>query len=131
MYGLALGLGAFALQWMQYQYQVRVFSIEIYVVVIALAFTALGIWAGRRLTPTRRASIFERNEAALRSLGMTAREYTVLELVAKGQSNKQIARTLGISPNTIKTHMTNLFQKLNAARRIEAVQKARDLSLIP
>lgn len=130
-YGLILGVCAFALQWLQFQHQTRLFSTQAYVVVIALVFAILGIWAGRRLTPSPKANPFRKNEAALKSLGVTVREYAVLELIAKGQSNKQIARSLGISPNTIKTHIANLFQKLDASRRIQAVQKARDLALIP
>lgn len=131
IYGLILGVSAFALQWLQLQHAVRLLPIEIYVIIIALAFTALGIWAGRRLTPNQAPTPFEKNEVALKALGVTAREFEVLVVLAKGQSNKQIARSLGISPNTVKTHITNLFQRLSATQRLELVQKARELQLIP
>ena len=65
------------------------------------------------------------------SLGLTGQEMKVLEKLAEGQSNKEIARILGLSPNTVKTHIANLFAKLEVARRTEAVAKARDLHLIP
>lgn len=130
-YAVALAVGAFVLQWLQYQYVVRAFAPEIYVVLIALGFTGLGIWAGYRLTPKTAAAPFERNDAAIKSLGLTDRELTMLERLAAGDANKEIARTLDISPNTVKTHIANLFQKLEVQRRTQAIQKARELRLIP
>ncbi|MBP6010867.1 MAG: response regulator transcription factor [Alphaproteobacteria bacterium] len=130
-YALALAAGAFVLQWLQYQYVVRAFAPEIYVVLIALGFTGLGIWAGYRLTPKTVAAPFERNDAAIKSLGLTDRELTMLERLAAGDANKEIARALDISPNTVKTHIANLFQKLEVQRRTQAIQKARELRLIP
>ena len=69
--------------------------------------------------------------AALKSLGVTEREFAVLELLAAGRSNKEIARDLGVSPNTIKTHILHLFEKLQVQRRTQAIQKARELRLVP
>lgn len=131
LYALALAAGAFVLQWIQYQYIVRVFAPELYIGLIALAFTGLGIWAGNRLTPRTVAPAFERNDAAIRSLGLTERELTMLERLAAGDANKEIARALDISPNTVKTHIANLFQKLEVQRRTQAIQKARELRVIP
>lgn len=131
LYGLALAAGAFVLQWLEYKYVARAFAPEIYVMLIALGFTGLGIWAGTRLTPKTIAGPFERNEAALKALGLTERELTMLERLAAGDANKEIARTLDISPNTVKTHIANLFQKLEVQRRTQAIQKARELRLIP
>jgi len=131
VYAAALAFGAFLLQWLEYKYVTRAFATEIYVVLIALAFTGLGIWAGYRLTPKTVAPLFERNEAARKSLGLTDREFEVLERLAAGDANKEIARTLDVSPNTIKTHIANLFQKLEVERRTQAIQKARELRLIP
>jgi len=74
---------------------------------------------------------FEVNEKALINLGVTRREYMVLLALANGHSNKQIARDLGISPNTVKTHIANLYTKLDVSGRMNAVSVARDLSLIP
>ncbi len=131
LYALALAGGAFVLQWIQYQYIVRVFAPELYIGLVALAFTGLGIWAGNRLTPKTVAGPFERNEAALKALGLTEREVTMLERLAAGDANKEIARALDISPNTVKTHIANLYQKLEVQRRTQAIQKARELRLIP
>ncbi|HWA31500.1 MAG TPA: response regulator transcription factor [Rhizomicrobium sp.] len=130
IYALALAAGAFALDWLRYAYVTRLFATEYYVGFIALGFTALGIWAGYRLTPRTVSPAFERNDAALKALGVTDREFAVLELLAGGQSNKEIARTLAISPNTVKSHILRLFEKLGAQRRTQAVQKAKELGLI-
>jgi len=131
LYALALAAGAFALQWLEYKYVTRVFAPEIYVVLIALGFTALGVWAGYRLTQKPAAAAFERNHAAIKSLGLTEKECQVLEFLAAGHANKEIARLLDVSPNTVKTHIANLFQKLEVERRTQAVQKAREMKLLP
>ncbi len=131
IYGAALAAAAFALQQLEYRHFTRAFATEIYIVLIALAFTALGVWAGRRLTGSAPAAPFARNEAALKSLGVTDREYDVLALLAEGLANKEIARRLDVSPNTVKTHVARLYTKLEVVRRTQAVQKARDLALIP
>jgi DNA-binding CsgD family transcriptional regulator len=130
LYALALALAAAALNWLEYRYFVRAFSTEIYIALLALGFTALGIWAGAKLTPRPAAGPFARNEAAIRSLGLTARECQILALLASGQSNKQMARSLGISPNTIKTHVARVYGKLAVQKRMQAVEKARMLSVI-
>lgn len=131
LYALGLAAGAFALQWLQYNYLVRVFSTEIYIGLIALAFAGLGVWAGMRLARRPPSATFEKNTAAIASLGITLREQEVLGLLAAGKSNKEIADKLGISPNTVKTQVASLYQKLEVQRRTQAVQKARELALIP
>lgn len=131
LYALGLAAGAFALQWLQYNYLVRVFSTEIYIGLIAVAFAALGVWAGMRLARRPASATFEKNSAAIASLGITPREQEVLALLAAGKSNKEIAGKLGISPNTVKTQVASLYQKLEVQRRTQAVQKARELALIP
>jgi RNA polymerase sigma factor (sigma-70 family) len=65
------------------------------------------------------------------SLGITERERQVLQLLADGRSNKEIAAQLGVSPNTVKTHVARLFEKLQVGRRTEAIQLARELGLVP
>jgi NarL family two-component system response regulator LiaR len=131
VYALALAAGAFALQWLQYNYFVRTFPVEIYVVLIAAGFAALGVWAGMRMARRPASATFEKNEAAIAALGITQRERAVLELLAAGKSNKEIAQKLGVSPNTIKTQVASLYQKLEVQRRTQAVQKARELALVP
>ena len=131
LYALALALAAAALDWLEYRYLTRAFSTEIYVVLIAIGAVALGLWAGRRLTPQAAPEAFARNEAAIRSLGLPARECEILALLASGQSNKEMARALGISPNTIKTHVARVYEKLEVQNRVLALDKARTLALIP
>ena len=131
LYALALALAAAALDWLEYRYMTRLFSTEIYIGLIAAGFAALGVWAGRKLTPAPAATAFERNHAAIRSLGLTTRECEILDLLASGQSNKELARTLRISPNTVKTHVARVYEKLEVDRRVNAIEKARWLALIP
>lgn len=131
LYALALALGAAALQWLEYRYLARAFSTEIYVALVAAGFVGLGVWVGRKLTPRPAGPDFERNEAAIRSLGLTARECEILEHLASGRSNKELARALDISPNTVKTHVARLYEKLEVGNRMLAVEKARSLALIP
>jgi DNA-binding CsgD family transcriptional regulator len=131
-YAAALALAALALDWLEYRYLARAFSTEIYIAVLAVGFTALGIWAGVRLTPRRaQAEPFRRNDAAARSLGLSPRELEIVEALAAGESNKEMARRLGISPNTVKTHVARVYEKLEVQRRVQAVEKARFLALIP
>lgn len=131
LWALVLTAGAFALQWLEVQYLTRVFSQELYVAVIGMAFAVGGAWVGWRLNEGAPPGPFQRNTAALASLGLTPQELKVLERLAAGQSNKEIARTLGLSPNTVKSHIARLFTKLEVSRRTQALGKARDLHLIP
>ena len=131
LYALALAAAATALEWLKFRYWARPFSTEIYLFLIAAGFIALGLWAGRRLTPRPAPAIFTRNEAAIASLGLSPRECEILDLLASGQSIKEMARALGISPNTVKTHVARVYEKLEVQKRIQAVEKARLLALIP
>jgi DNA-binding CsgD family transcriptional regulator len=131
IYGIVIAALAVLMAWMDYRHLARAWTTEFYVAMVAVIFVALGIWLGNRLTPRVRAAGFERNEQALAYLGISARECEVLELLAAGQSNKVIARRLSISPNTVKTHVAKLFEKLEAASRTQAVAKARELRLLP
>jgi len=131
LWALVLALGAFALQWLEYRFVARAFSWRIYVGLIGAAFAAGGVWVGWRLAARARPETFQRNDAALAALGLTGQEVKVLERLAAGRSNKEIARDLGLSPNTVKTHVANLFGKLEVSRRTQAIGKARDLALIP
>jgi DNA-binding CsgD family transcriptional regulator len=131
LYALALALAATALEWLKFRHWTGAFSSEIYIFLIAACFIALGLWAGRRLTPRPAGPGFQRNDAAIRSLGLTPRECEILALLASGRSNKELARALGISPNTVKTHIARLFEKLEVQKRVQAIEKARSLALIP
>jgi DNA-binding NarL/FixJ family response regulator len=130
LYGAALALAAVALQWAEYQLWVRAHPGQLYIALIATGFLGLGIWVGARLVRRTAPAGFEPNLQARASLGISDREFEVLELLAAGRSNKEIAAALAVSPNTVKTHVARLFEKLEAARRTEAISKARELGLI-
>jgi len=131
VWALVLALGAFALQWLEYRFVARAFSWRLYVEIVGAAFAAGGVWIGWKLAARARPETFRRNDAALAALGLTGQEVKVLERLAAGDSNKEIARALGLSPNTVKTHVANLYAKLEVGRRTQAIGKARDLALIP
>jgi DNA-binding NarL/FixJ family response regulator len=131
LYGGVLAVLAFLLEWLDYRRAMRMHSTEFYVVMVALLFATLGIWLGNRLTAKPRTSPFSRNDRALSALGISARECEVLDLLAQGCSNKVIARRLAISPNTVKTHVARVFEKLEVASRTQAIQKARELAILP
>ena len=131
LYGLALAAIALALQSFDLLHATRAWSDTLYGLAVALAFTALGLWAGHRLAPRPRDGAFSPNRAAAEALGLSARELEVLRQLAQGAPNKVIARRLAISPNTVKTHLARLFDKLGAANRTEAIARARALDLLP
>jgi len=130
IYGVLLAVGALGLQWLEFQYRVRAYPFQTYAAIIALAFLALGVWAGARLFRRPPAAPFVINDRALESLGISGREREVLQLLAAGRSNKEIARQLEVSPNTVKTHVSKLFEKLAVRRRTEAISKARELGIL-
>lgn len=130
-YGLAAGAVVAVLQMLNYLDFVRGLPTQVHVVAVACLFAALGIFAGYRLTPRAPTDAFQRNTAAADALGLTARELDVLDRLAGGASNKEIARDLGVSPNTVKTHVAHLYEKLEVNGRGKAVDAARRLSLLP
>lgn len=131
-YGTLLALGTLALQWLDYQWLARIHTTELTISLVAAAFLALGLLIGARVIGKRPATTgFDGNPKAREALGISPREITVLEEIAAGHSNKQIAARLHVSPNTVKTHVARLFDKLGARRRTEALRKARELGLLP
>jgi DNA-binding CsgD family transcriptional regulator len=131
LYGIVLASVALLLDWMDFRHLMHHWSTEFYVLCVAILFATLGIWLGNLLTPRPRGPEFELNSAAIAELGISAREVEVLSHLADGASNKLIARRLDISPNTVKTHISRLFEKLEATNRTEAIAKARSLDLLP
>ena len=131
VYGAILAAGTFVLEWLQFRLLVRTHAVEAYVVLVAAAFLGLGVWLGAKLFRRVPAAPFVPNTRVQETLGISGRELEVLGLLAAGGSNKEIARRLEVSPNTVKTHLTKLFAKLEARRRTEAIQKARELGMIP
>ena len=140
LYGILGGVLIAVLKVVEYRYLVLEHSLEIYGGIVALLFSALGIWLGLKLTRTRETVVvrevavtgpFTRNEMQLQQLGITPRELEILEAMAGGFSNREIADRLFVSENTVKTHAARLFDKLSARRRTQAVQRAKEAGLIP
>ena len=136
MYGIAMAALIGLLKLVEYKYLVRDIPLEFYIGVIALLFTALGIWAGLRLTRPKIVEVlvdgpFARDDEAVKRLGISKREFEVLELMAAGLSNQEIAEKLFVSNSTIKTHVSNVLGKLEANRRTEAIATAKQLRIIP
>ena len=134
LYGLSLAVLIFFLKFIEYRFLVRDLPLEFYIGAVAIFFTVLGVWAGLKLTKKKTIIItnpaFQFDQNRLDSLGISKREYEVLELMAKGFSNQEIADKLFVSLNTVKTHSSNLFLKLEVSRRTQAVQKAKELQLL-
>ena len=131
-YGAVLALGALGLQWLQTPLMARTHPAEIYLGLLAAAFLGLGIFLGVRLSArTGPQQAFARNVLAQSALKISDRELEVLDLLNVGASNKEIARRLSVSPNTVKTHLARLFEKLEVVRRTQAIAKARELGLLP
>lgn len=132
VYGALLAAGALALTWLDYLTFARTFPGELQIFLIATGFLGLGVWAGARIFAGRReAPAFDGNPDAQRTLGLSAREMDVLALIADGLSNKEIAAHLNVSPNTVKTHVARVLEKLEVSRRTAALARARELGLLP
>ena len=142
IYGLVGGILITLLRLVEYRFLVVEHSIEIYGGLIAVVFAVVGIWLGLKLTkqkerivvrevPVAAVGAFALNERKLEELGITPRELEILQLMAKGLSNREIAERLFVSENTVKTHSSRLFDKLSARRRTQAVQIGKEIGLIP
>ena len=141
-YGIIGGILITLLQWIQYRFLVVEHSLEIYGALIATTFAILGIWLGLKLTrpkeklvvkevPAPSAQPFVLDEEKREHLGITRRELDILELIAEGLSNREIAEKLFVSENTVKTHSSRVFDKLGARRRTQAVQLGKEFGLLP
>ena len=146
IFGLVGGLLIATLQFTEYRFVVIEHSMELYSALVAILFAAFGIWLGLRITRNREKIVvkellvpmeapppepFAPNTARQQALGITARELEILTLVASGLSNREIATQLFVSENTVKTHCARVFDKLGAARRTQAVQRGKELGLLP
>ena len=142
IYGLSGGVLIVVLRMIEFRFLVVEHSIEIYSGLIAALFAGVGIWLGLKLTRKKEVLVvrevtvpatvpFVLNERRLKDLGITKRELEILELIAQGMSNREIAEKLFVSENTVKTHSSRLFDKLSAKRRTQAVQIAKEMGLLP
>jgi DNA-binding CsgD family transcriptional regulator len=144
IYGVSLAAVLQLLKWLEWRFIIMNHMFEVYAGLIALLFTALGIWLALKLSKPKIDTVYiERevrvkdtgeflfNNVAFDSLGLSKRELEVLQLMAKGFSNQQIAEQLFVSLNTIKTHSSKLFEKMEVQRRTQAVDMAKKMNLIP
>ncbi len=153
LYGLTGGVLIAALRVIEYRWLLVQHSVEIYGGVIAAVFAVVGLWLGRSLArrppaatpgvatlavatsapppPVAGGGSFVRDDARVAVLGLTRRELEILACIAEGLSNQEIGARLFVSENTVKTHASRVFDKLDARRRTQAVQRARELRLIP
>ncbi|MFN8653769.1 MAG: helix-turn-helix transcriptional regulator [Gemmatimonadales bacterium] len=145
VYGILGGILIVILRLIEYRWLVLEHSFAIYGGLIAALFAGLGIWLGLKLTrppetvvvteiqevPVPAGGPFQRDERKVESLGLTPRELEILELIAEGLSNREIALRLAVSENTVKTHSSRVFDKLGARRRTQAVQLGKAARLIP
>jgi DNA-binding CsgD family transcriptional regulator len=142
-YGSGLAILVFSLKWLQWKFLIVDNSLDIYIGLIAVFFTILGVWIATQLTKPRIEKVivekkvfipqpqdFALNETELKKLNLTNREYEVLQLVVKGHSNSDIANILFLSLSTIKTHISNLYVKMNVNRRAQAIEKAKRLKIV-
>lgn len=143
MYGASLAVMLFLMRWLEYRFIIIDNSLEIYIGAIAIIFTSLGVWLALKLSSPKVKTIhvekevyvyssegFVLDETILTRLNISRRELEVLQLMAEGLSNQEIAGRLFVSLNTIKTHSSNIFGKLEVDRRTQAVDKAKKLNLI-
>jgi DNA-binding CsgD family transcriptional regulator len=142
LYGSIGGVLIALLKVFEYQHFVRVYPTEVYGGLVAVIFTAVGIYLGLRWTRPKEVIVtrevlvpyggpFVLNGEKLKELGLTPREHEILALIAEGLSNREIGERLFVSENTVKTHSSRVFEKLGVNRRVQAVQKAKELGLIP
>lgn len=140
MYGVALAFLLLFLKWLELRFIILQNAFEIYAAGIAILFTSLGIWLAQKLSKPKivekeiyivSPSDFVLNEQEFIKLGLSARELEVLQLMAIGKSNQEIADQLFLSLNTIKTHSRRLFEKMEVKRRTQAIELGKKLSLIP
>jgi DNA-binding CsgD family transcriptional regulator len=144
VYSISLAFLLFLLKWLELRFIIFNHSFEIYIGFIAIIFTALGIWLALKLSnPKIETVVVEkevyvtRNEnfvldtSLVSQLELSKRELEILSLLSQGHSNQEIATKLFVSLSTVKTHIQNLFEKLDVKRRTQAVEKAKRLNLIP
>ena len=144
VYSISLAFLLILLRWLELRFIIFHHSFEIYIGFIAVIFTALGIWLALKLSKPKVKTVvvekevyvnrndnFIQNTSLISQLELSKREMEILSLLAEGYSNQEIAGKLFVSLSTVKTHNQNLFEKLDVKRRIQAVEKAKKLQLIP
>ena len=143
LYGVSMAMLIWLLKWLELRYWLYSHSIEILLGAVALIFTVLGFWVAAKISrPKVQTLVVEKeiyiekgpgflfDESAFRSTGLSERELQVLREMAMGLSNQEIADKLHLSVPTIKTHASNIFEKLDVKRRTQAIERAKLLNII-
>ena len=140
IYALSLGILLLVMTSLRIKFLILDNQTEVYIGIIATLFTLLGIWLALKLSkPTIKEVIIEReilksdyeiDTSKIEALGLSARELEILGMMSKGLSNQEIAGALFISLSTVKSHIANIFSKLDVKRRTQAIETARQLRII-
>ncbi len=143
LYGLCLAVLMALLKWLELRFVIMENAFEIYAGCIALLFMGVGIWLALKLSKPKKETIivekeiyiketadFVLNEKEIEKLSISKRELEVLQLMAEGLSNQEIAERLFVSLNTIKTHSSKVLEKMDVKSRMKAVEKAKRLAII-
>jgi len=143
LYGLAMATLIFGLKWIQWKFLILDNAIDIYVGMIAIFFTMLGMWVASQLIKPKTQTVFVEkpilitqpkkfvlNQAELKRLNLTHREYEILKLIVQGHSNADIANQLFLSLSTIKTHVSNLYSKMDVKNRFQAIAMAKRIEIV-
>ncbi|HVR38408.1 MAG TPA: LuxR C-terminal-related transcriptional regulator [Thermoanaerobaculia bacterium] len=142
LYALIGGVLIALLKLIEYQHFIRAYPGEVYGGLVAVIFTAVGVYFGLRWTKQKEVIVvkevrvrddgpFVLNVEKLKELGITQREHEILGLIAEGLSNREIGARIFVSENTVKTHSSRLFEKLSVNRRVQAIQRGKELGLLP
>jgi DNA-binding NarL/FixJ family response regulator len=130
-YGLILFLALSGFKFLEFQFFTRNLTLELYLTLIATIFLALGFGVSHYMAKTKIKAMRQESEIDTDRLAdFSQREQEILLFLAQGYNNKEIAKSLEISPNTVKTHLSNLFDKLQVGNRTQAVAEAKLLKLI-
>lgn len=99
---------------------------------IALIFFLIGIYLNKKSLQKKVTlnSSGKIDDKKISELGISNREYEILIKISEGLSNREIAEKLFVSESTVKTHVSNLYVKLDAKRRTQAIQRAKEMNLI-
>lgn len=143
LYGISLAILILGLKWLKWNFLIVDNAIDIYVGLIAVVFTILGVWVATQLIKPKTETVivekeviihqpkeFVLNRSALEQLNLTNREYEILQLIVQGHSNAEIASHLFLSLSTIKSHVSNLYSKMDVKSRFQAISKAKEIEIV-
>lgn len=107
-------------------------TMEVVVSVVAILFFFIGLYFRKKQLASQEAGLEygQIDHQKLKELNISVREQEVLQELANGLSNKEIADKLFVSESTVKTHVSNIYTKLKVQRRPQAILKSKELKLV-